>query len=280
MYSPNLQSDVVDESILHKNTLIHVCMYQINKESPSYPFLQYFLLKERPENELCFPNFTYDFSLHTDPILEISANIVQIIFEAFSLTENKAIFKGIIQEPDNLYIFFDCTAYSIESHILVESNDIWLALIDEIVNVGSVYEFKIKDVVRNLFLENTSLVFLKNQNGNNEEIPVVAFTSCTKKKVNFITTFRLPATLDPSPTDEVLGHYGPYYYFTNDKDKNITVRFAIFLGNMTITLDDSPNRWLDQKYHSLYLSGGGDTCYWIITDYDRQIPLCAYMKIT
>jgi hypothetical protein len=277
MYCPSLQKDI-DESKLLPATLIHVCLYQINKESP-FPFLQYFLLKETPNNELYFPKFTYDFSLHTDPILELCMNIIFIIFETFSKPGNCAIFKGLIQNEDNIYMFFDGSSDCIGAHLLTETNDIWLTLIDEIVNSGSVFNFKVKDHVRNLFYENSSLIFLKSENGNNIEAPVTAFRSCHPKKVDFITTFKLPATLEPCLNiDDVFGRYGPYYYFTNYISENPIVRFAIFPGNMTITVDDSLiNKWSDEKYHSLYLSKN-EKSYWVISDYDRQVPLSALTR--
>lgn len=228
----------------NENLIINICSYHVNLEG-KHPFLQFFLLKNDKE-EFIFPSFKYTNHLN---VITKSLAVMNIVCRSYYKINNSE-FKGGYRNGQNLYLFFDCSILMIESVRLTKINDLWLILIDEIVNSGSVLNYKISEGVVDFFKNNPEFLYLKNTNydfgfdycddDNRKfiETPVVVYNNCPKKKLNFISTFGISHS-----TSTAL--FGPYYYFTNYDMaiKNTTnegiIRSAIFLGNMKVVLNKS-----------------------------------------
>ena len=101
-------------------------------------------------------------------------------------------------------------------------------------------------LVVTFFKDNSDFLYLKDGDGNIYENPVVAYSGVSRRKLDFLTNFGIPA----SGNNAVLGNY---YYFTNyqnavkmsgwGSEENMNggiIRFALFLGNMKVLLND-PN---------------------------------------
>ena len=58
-------------------------------------------------------------------------------------------------------MFFDCSEYQILTHNLNKQNDIWLTLVDEIVNYKMVCQFKIDNKVSFFFLKSSRIYKIK-----------------------------------------------------------------------------------------------------------------------
>jgi len=268
MYLSQLQKELDEPEI---GTTIHICVYQINREK-QLPFLQYFLLKHTETNEMYFPSFKYDY--YQDPILDLAHQIISIFFECFLLGTPVYNYKGLLRQEGgkDIYLFFE-SKLLIQSHILYAHNDVWLSLLDEIVNRKEVHDYPVKETVTNLFLSNTELLFLKDEQGNNIEIPTAAYARCSTERMKFIGTFGVLRELLPSDNCNILGHYATHYYFSSsheyrEPDESI-VRFAIFTQNMTTDAEE-----FKEKYDTLYLvNENWKNTYWIVKEYNQQIPL-------
>lgn len=289
--------------------IVHIVPYQINR-SGLYPFLQYFLLKyntnlEESEDSLYFENETKEEEdkihqhkkkdyvsflkfdqLNFMPILETCVAALEILFLSFGEIDPKYEYKGHILYEGEYYMFFDCSEYQILTHNLNKQNDIWLTLIDEIINYQMVCQFKIDDKVSKFFLNHQEFIKLKQPESNPiiyYESPIVAYTGCSSKKIEFISTFgQLPDINDG------LYHFTQFdnvYIDTASKRSGI-IRFAIFPGNMYVPFENK--NFLDREndeekeednttdwtiYDSVYLDKT-----WAIKNYNQQTILTSHLR--
>ena len=96
-----------------------------------------------------------DFDQNTK-IMEMCDCILNIIIMSYFKTGSYK-YKGFVKKNNNFYVFFDFSSFNIESHNLSRTNDLWLVLIDEIVNHKSICNFKIEQSVVDFFINNPDL---------------------------------------------------------------------------------------------------------------------------
>lgn len=288
---------------------IHLCAYHVNITG-QHPFLQFILQKynsihEESPDLVKFPEFDYTKGVD---IMALCDCLLNILFTAYSKTKanqsqiNSYVCNGFIQNGADFYFFFDCSSYQIESHKLCRNNDMWLTLIDEIVNYKSVCNFKIDKTVTNFFMNNTDFIYLTDINDDNIEIPAVAYTGCHHRMLNFKLIFGQSATNNNDIIDT-----GAYYYFTdyyeavklgswslgkkveivNDNvqitdefgryDKGGIVRFAIFTGHM-YNNDNNNNdinatkEWtMNYDYDSMYYQN-----FWVLKMFEQHTSLSSH----
>jgi len=222
---------------------VHICAYHVNLIH-KYPFLEYFLFKNTPENGdlLHFPKFEYNG--HMDAITK-SITVIELLALSYH-KEAEYVFKGYKNDDSNVYLFFDCSGLKLDGFKMSRMNDLWMVTIDEIVNHGMVCNFAVDESVVSFFKDNSDFLYLKDGDGNIFENPVVAYSGVSRRKLDFLTNFGIPA----SGNNAVLGNY---YYFTDyqnavkmsgwGSEENMNggvIRFALFLGNMKVLLND-PN---------------------------------------
>ena len=225
---------------------INIIPFQINREG-LHPFLQFFLFKDKIENSISFLSFNGIKFLGSE-LLETCSTILDILFLSYSRLEPLYKYVGKMMYNEEMYIFFDCSNYKIQCHAI--QDDIWLALTDEIVNYKKIYKYEIDSLVSEFFLNNTG--FLSLNPG-----PIVAYISCSKKKVEFISTF-----------GQVPGKYGHYYFTSYDKatkENTCVIRFALFTGIMNLEIDN------EDLCDSFYVNGE-----WILKNYNQQIALSSH----
>ena len=227
-----LQTDLDDYLNQQDNAvykMVYICAYNVNSNGLC-PFIQYMLYKEPHhsffEETMKFPYFAYvkdvDIKHNCRKVLD------KIFTERYSPINNSKgyQYKGFINTNDDIYMFYDCSAYSISAHELPRNATIWFALIDEIVNHKHMCNFPIDDTVSSLFLQNPEFIFLNDMNNNHYDIPLVAYTGNYFNKIDFQLTFgQSKAALDAL--------LGPYYYFTDYNN-------AIKQGGWTNTVNRSP----------------------------------------
>lgn len=206
---------------------VYFCFYTVNNDS-IYPFLQYVLIKNIFLNILQFPYlFIKDYS---DIQKEVDKFVSKI-----GLSKECYQIHGYKNIDDNTYLFIHLK----ETNLNVNNNNIYLALIDEIMNVKNIYNLKIDTIVSNFFYENVEFLFLKDENKQPFEIPIVAYQGIEEKKMNFTFMFGL----SKSDFTEIMG---PYFYFTNysnvihdfnSNKKFGIIRYGLFLGSMKIPMN-------------------------------------------
>ena len=236
---------------------VNIIPFQINHEG-LHPFLQFFLFKDKIKNSISFLTFNGIKFLGSE-LLETCSTILDILFLSYSRLEPLYKYVGKMMYNEEMYIFFDCSNYKIQCHAI--QDDIWLALTDEIVNYKKIYKYDIDSLVSEFFLNNTGFLSLGKESMDITSImnhgPIVAYISCSKKKVDFISTF-----------GQVPGKYGHYYFTSYDnatKEEACVIRFALFTGIMNLEIDN------EDLCDSFYVNGE-----WILKNYNQQIALSSH----
>jgi hypothetical protein len=227
---------------LKKNSLpkkVNILPYQVNNTGLK-PFVQYFLRK-CPDNKLSF--ISYEGLQKFDDIVNKCYKTLEVIFLSYMKVPYYQ-YKGFKIFEDELYIFYDCSRSHIGVHCLRENNDVWLTLMHEIINVGKVCNFDINNKVKNLFINNDNLIYLKNKNNMNCELPVVAYSYGYNEQIDFVSVFGVSRC-----RDLLEGFAGQYYYFYSydnmleklkregEKKRKGIIRIALFLGNMKVPMN-------------------------------------------
>jgi hypothetical protein len=244
------------------NKKVHICPYQINT-SVLLPFLQYFLMKmpsDHPTHANILKFITFDELTDFYKIVNKSYKILETVFLSYMKVAYYQ-YKGFIERNDEIYLFFDCTQTKIGTHCLHNNNnDLWLVLIDEIINSKKMCNYNIDDDICNLFLENPELIYLLDSNKVKYELPVSVYSWKEEKQIEFVAMAGL--SRNENNSDAIMGRY---YYYTNyenslksieniNKRKGI-IRFAIFLGNMKVPLNlKEDNSDLSEKTKSILLN--------------------------
>ena len=186
-------------TILNENDIIHICAYNVNILN-KYPFLQYFLYKPHNETSFSFPTFVYKNEMD---LLTKSMSVINVMCLSYYKDTNFN-YKGYIKEENDVYLFFDCSHMKIDTLKMTEYNDLWLVIIDEIINYKSVYGFSINEDDVKLFYNYENLSYLTNDEGDHYQLPIVGYSTCELKKIDFVATFGIQLKND---------FLGNYYYF-------------------------------------------------------------------
>jgi hypothetical protein len=212
---------------------VHICAYNIHS-SCKIPYLQYFLYKQHEIKDptiihkFNFPNFIYNNQLD---LLTKCITTIQILCSSFY---KDPIFemKGYLKYDDQYFIFYDCSNFIIDTLKMTKSNDLWLTVMDEIINYQNICGFEIESSVIDLFHSFYDLNYLINDKNIPYELPKIVYSVCENRKINFISTFGISVKNDL---------FGSYYYFTdyNSAIQQINtneicglIRCILFLGNI------------------------------------------------
>jgi len=232
---------------------INICIYQINV-SGKVPFIQYILQKNNSQHKkhpdtIKFPTFNYVKGMD---IMSYCQSILDMTFICYSENmkeENKGayMYKGFTNNNNQLQLFFDCSLYSIDVHKLYRENDLYLTLMDEIVNHQSICNFKIDEEVVDFFMNHPNFVYLVDADEYYIETPIVAYAGCNYNQVEFSSIFGISTSKPESLM-------GPYYYFTDYQN-------AIKAGgwvNKEIQnkLKKSTQKMVEYDEHGRFIKGG------------------------
>ena len=214
----NILTQTFDKKMTEYKT-VYLNAYDINNEG-KYPFQRFLLTNTTFHKMLDFPQINIS-SLncinnknYINELLNYSKVCLfdlftEIIFD-FDEFNRQIEFTGFYEFNNNLYIFYDITKLKLKLNDVFRSNNLWLALMDELTNLGHVCNIKIHDDVTHLFVfgKNSDLCFLINENETIYEIPIVSYVRKPENKLNFTYTFGQIQSNKNSL-------FGPYYYFTN-----------------------------------------------------------------
>jgi hypothetical protein len=290
---------------------VNICVFEVDNQY-KYPFLKYLLYKNKAIKKCYFPPFY----ITRDSIKDIMPRATNVVNKLLVQRLEQLVFCGFKVFDNNIYMFFDVTKCMIKHvELLWSTNNIWFAIIDELVNTKTICNIPIDECVTNLFLKTNELCYLQNRQNENYLLPTIAYVVRDEPKLHFTFVFGVSKSLNSS----ILGEY---YYFTNYKNSLIThddstnnvsqtlfsrgiVRFALFIENQkmiqNLPIDNSEiqkeevllNRISDHNgtwatdYDSAYignilLDDGNylkNTPIVVVRDYDQQVSL-SYHYIT
>lgn len=279
-----LKTDNIEDILgCYETANVNVCTYQINN-SGEKPFLQFVLRKYDKSHEskadlVTFPNFK---CRRKDDAMDICELIENVICTTYRIGLDAYEYKGFINDGSEFYAFYELKNAPINMHDLYRANDLWLVLVDEIINKHSVCNFLIDKKVSQFFSKYVEFAYLMDNNDNYYETPTVAYTGSVSKKLSWISCFGVSKTDEECAKDS-------YYYFTDyvnamrmggwteDKiNRGGLVRFALFLGYASVSIDD---KGVDgNKFDSIYVGNSPKSPLWGLKEYGQQLPLtCHYI---
>lgn len=155
---------------------INVCIYKIirstNVNTIVSPFICFLLYKYDSKVKSVSENLVFPFKKHKNienrKLLDIGEELV------YKCTNEKLKCKGYIYKNNDVYLFYE----SLEKHSMEtinRNNQLWWIVMDEICNHKKAINFPIHKSVYNLFYENNSLIYLKDNVDDDIEIPSVVY---------------------------------------------------------------------------------------------------------
>ena len=215
--------------------------------------MRFLLSNSLLDKTLCLPQIPIFKKFDSEELVNFSKIGIfgLLMLDDFDNLNDNIIFNGFYDNNDNLYLFFDITNCNIDINDIYSNNNLWLALIDEIVNQRKVIDMPVDEAVTDFFTLNDQFCFLEDKNENSYEIPVVGYVRKPENKLNFTFIF------GETKTDKS-GILGPYYYFSdfenafkennyeNKNDKYGIVRFALFTG-LTKYIENHQNDPIDES---------------------------------
>ncbi len=217
----NLETSV--QNISNNIEHVFVCIYYIisNKTriNIEYPFILYLLYKYKKQNKKFSNTCVFPFVKHKKN-KNHQSEADSLVKE---LTGSKLKTKGFIEMNSNIYFFYDYDVLSKTiRHISnkKQNENLWWSLIDEICNHKKLIYFPIHKSVWSLFLNYSNLIFLKDKEGSNIEIPIVTYYGDYYKLLPIVSTLGQNLANNRG--------YGDYYYLTTFKK---AVRYACWTVN-------------------------------------------------
>ncbi len=192
--------DFLDKDIenlnVRKYKKVNLCIYTVDTTILK-PFLMWLLNKIN--NVMYWPNFKPTANI----LLEAQEKI-----KALSIYD-KSEFMGYKLIEKEVFMF-----YKLEDNYDILDNykndmPFWWGSLNEILLVNYILYYKIHNSVKNLFLQDRRLLYLKDIEGDNYEIPIIGFNGSNSYTMDYNVKIGLNRG-NPSTASQ-----GPYYYFAN-----------------------------------------------------------------
>lgn len=221
---------------------IHFCIYSIFGES-YYPFINYIF--ENKSGNYTFPSISLSCPNTEDIDTYFKNECVKFVMD-FLINTNITpeqldnLYKGFIDENDNIYVFFDVTNVDIN----IKEN-ITTAIMDEIINKHLINNVPVSPIVYNLFYKYNYLIHLLDENGYKVDIPLLLY-GCRNVNENIYAPIEYAnISIDITGNSDIsrINHpvIGNYYYFSStpiNQNNNDMQTFLVFIENCLYVLRD------------------------------------------
>ena len=240
---------------LTPKTFIYACCFRVVVSKPNKiiqtPFLEYLLYKypasSSSYSNLCIFPFRI---LGKDTLNQTKKKLMN------DLNYKNTNCLGYIQNSKGVFLFYEISYNNYKINLMKKNSQLWWTTMHEICNLRKILHFPIHKSITKLFLDNNQLIYLKNKNNVNIQIPTIGYYTDSAQLLPFISIMGIKASSSRT--------FGPYYYFTdfneafrgawssNYKSREIDnkiitdengllknsgfVRFAIFTGNPRVPL--------------------------------------------
>jgi hypothetical protein len=234
-YKYNL-NDVLKTDFLQikKNSklFVYACCFRVITSKPNKiiqnPFLEYLLYKypncNNKYSNLCIFPFRI---LGKDTVKQCEKKLMKQLDQP-----NDCL--GYIQNSKGLFLFYEIPYKKYKIPLLKKKSQLWWTTIHEICNKKKILNFPIHNSVIKLFYNNSNLMFLKNKNHKNIQIPITVYYTETSKLLPFVAIMGIKASSSRT--------FGPYYYF-NDYNNSFrgawTSNYSKRLIDKKIITDDN-----------------------------------------
>jgi hypothetical protein len=249
-----LKTNVDDHVELPPDSQVDMCIYRINRNKSSIPFLEFLLYldgnaKDKGGNKLTFP---YILSKHAKTgLVEQCTAPLRALFAA---NENEALYNAVKYDG---YIYNKrekrCTLFFVQLHDamgdtsipFIKSNNRWRwALSSEIFNDQRMMNYPISERVISIFNRHPKIMQLK-AHGHTLESPTACYAGKHLNYISYMAAFGMKKS-------STRAHFGPYYY---SGDFMGTLRYACYaMGFEAHVLSDGTS--LTTNEHGKHSKGG------------------------
>ena len=245
----NILNDIANIDFTPKNIVF--CFYRMinnkNRADINSAYLQYLLYKypeskKENSNSLVFPFVKFN----SKKTLE---DTIALYTKKIFNTSLKPL--GFLEQDKNIYLFFNINPIfkNIKRILYLDkTTDFWWAIIDEICNHKRVLYYSIHNSVYKLFYNNPKLIYIKDQNNNNIQIPCVAYRGYNFEDITKNLIFKIDTnyllnnnkdvnlqhfySLDNSFKNAIINYYNNRDNFLKNNKTGGIIRYALFLGDL------------------------------------------------
>ena len=208
-FASALEKDV-DESEIDAESVIHICVFQINT-SCELPFIEYMMkIMKNSDNaasekqQFEFPSIKYAPSKRT--VLDQAKQYMNTLLDDDEVVK----YRGHLKKGNETYLFFHKYFRKLKfpSNISMNNDATWWIVTSEIVNFKKVMYVDVDKRATDLFIKNPAIMRLYDCKNRLIETPVICYYGDQYQKITYLAFFGLlKAPLKSS--------FGPFYVGTN-----------------------------------------------------------------
>jgi RNAse (barnase) inhibitor barstar len=208
-FASALEKDV-DESEIDAESVIHICVFQINT-SCELPFIEYMMkiIKNgyntaSEKHQFEFPSIKYAPSKRT--VMDQAKQHMNTLLDDDEVVK----YRGHLKKGNEYYLFFHKYFRKLKfpSNISMNDDALWWIVTSEIVNFKKVMYVDVDKRATDLFTKNPAIMRLYDCNNQLIETPVICYYGDQYQKITYLAFFGLlKAPLKSS--------FGPFYVGTN-----------------------------------------------------------------
>ena len=208
-FASGLEKDV-DESEIDAESVIHICVFQINT-SCELPFIEYMMkMMKNSDNtasekqQFEFPSIKYAPSKRT--VIDQAKQHMNTLLDDDEVVK----YRGHLKKGNEYYLFFHKYFRKLKfpSNIYMNDDALWWIVTSEIVNFKKVMYVDVDKRATDLFIKNPGIMRLYDCKNRLIETPVICYYGDQYQKITYLAFFGLlKAPLKSS--------FGPFYVGTN-----------------------------------------------------------------
>ena len=216
-YNLSFLNNNINNISYKNNDTIFICVFQIIQNTENSlvhkPYLSYLLYKYPSSSSK--EHFVFPFNvIKNNKPFNIANNLVKKIIKS------GASFKGFISSNNNHFFFYSLNGQYNPIKLIKRNQELWWATIDEICNKQSILNFPISKVTSSVFYKFPKLIYLKDVNRKNVEIPVTTYYGGPVELIPFAASVGIRANASTM--------YGSFYYSRNFEG---VMKNALFTSN-------------------------------------------------
>jgi hypothetical protein len=208
-FASALEKDV-DESEIDAESVIHICVFQINT-SCELPFIEYMMKIMKNSDNTASEKQQFEFpSIKYAPSKRTVIDQAKQYMNTFIDDDEVVKYRGHLKKGNEYYLFFHKYFRKLKfpRNIYMNDDALWWIVTSEIVNFKKVLYVDVDKRATDLFIKNPAIMRLYDCNNRLIETPVICYYGDQYQKITYLAFFGLlKAPLKSS--------FGPFYVGTN-----------------------------------------------------------------
>tara|TARA_B110000003_G_scaffold273_1_gene327 strand:+ start:25739 stop:26821 length:1083 start_codon:yes stop_codon:yes gene_type:complete len=217
-YNLSFLNNNIQKISYKNNDAVYICIFQIiqntSKSLVYKPYLSYLLFKYPKTSSK--EHFVFPFN-----IVKNNQKPSVIANKLVKKTTNAAVsFEGFVSSSSNHFFFYKLENQFNPIKLIKRNQQLWWATIHEICNIKKIIHFPIDPISSSIFFKYPQLIYLKDINRKNIEIPDVTYYGGPAELIPFAASVGIRANASTM--------YGSFYY---SKSFSGVMKNALFTSN-------------------------------------------------